>query len=487
MAYNPLERLENGNVAFIYNLSGYDYDGIIQHIRKSPKKEQILDGFFELLKDNMPFFCFEIVYDIEKYKDYTYKILHERYKYDSFSKDKFEEMLNNSKVVEDYLKENFDKYIKLYEKDLDFIFEYLFNHSDTCFKELELLSVYENLHIRYLFMKYLIVNRPKDISKFYDDIVKYLTSNTYKENEQLTLFPTYMDVDDISKLAVLLLNDSKKTYHDIKQFILMNYEYNNLAKELIDPIEKKQSENVSYFIDNEKGIEEFKNDADLYFKTALVGRLNILNIDKFANMVSKSLLKEYKNSIKLFRTNNNDYSYNVIESYGLSRVLEKIVSKYLSISKNKEVKFLAEGSTSKCYKVGDYVLKLDTAKWSYEDVICPDLYLINPNLEEIYIRDEKGIIRAGIEVQKYLKNDIKDVPDRIFVQYNRTLKRLGYYLNDHLRNGPMGDNCRLLDSYKDAGIKNPPDWFKEYPLVLVDRDMVYKIENKRPKQLSSGY
>ena len=50
------------------------------------------------------------------------------------------------------------------------------------------------------------------------------------------------------------------------------------------------------------------------------------------------------------------------------------------------------------------VFKLINMKWSYEEVICPNLYLILKNLEEHYIRDEKGIVKAGIEVQKYLTN-----------------------------------------------------------------------------------
>ena len=40
----------------------------------------------------------------------------------------------------------------------------------------------------------------------------------------------------------------------------------------------------------------------------------------------------------------------------------------------------------------------------------------------------------------------------------------------------------LLDSYMDADCNNPellPDWFKQYPVVLVDRDLVYKLGTVR--------
>ena len=48
----------------------------------------------------------------------------------------------------------------------------------------------------------------------------------------------------------------------------------------------------------------------------------------------------------------------------------------------------------------------------------------------------------------------------------------------------------LLDSYLDADTHNHeqlPEWFKKYPLVLVDRDRIYKKDNPFIKQLKSGY
>ena len=53
-----------------------------------------------------------------------------------------------------------------------------------------------------------------------------------------------------------------------------------------------------------------------------------------------------------------------------------------------------------------------------------------------------------------------------------------------------GDNCMILDSYKDADHPNPellPEWFKEIPLVLVDRDRIYKNDSCFIKQLREGY
>ena len=110
-------------------------------------------------------------------------------------------------------------------------------------------------------------------------------------------------------------------------------------------------------------------------------------------------------------------------------------------------------------------------KWSYEDTICPDLYLILPNLEEHYARDKMGVIQAGLEIQKYLKRSAKNVPSWVFDEFKLELKRLGYYSTDSLINGSCGDNTKLLDSYLEVE-ENVPDWFKEYPLVLIDHDCI---------------
>ena len=164
----------------------------------------------------------------------------------------------------------------------------------------------------------------------------------------------------------------------------------------------------------------------------------------------------------------------------------KNIDKYLSLSKKKDFRFLAEGSTTSCYKIGDFVFKLNRFKWSYEEELCPNLYLILKNLEEHYIRDDKGCIVAGIEVQKYLSRRDIIITDEHIKWFEQELRRLGYYVNDSLVYGSKGDNCLLLDSYMDANHPNPeelPDIFKEVPLVLVDHDMIYKVKNRRPRQL----
>ena len=161
---------------------------------------------------------------------------------------------------------------------------------------------------------------------------------------------------------------------------------------------------------------------------------------------------------------------------GLGDKLEELVDKYLSLSKNQKCQFLTSGSTSAAYKIGDYCFKLSRTKWSYDKDICPDLYLILKNLEEVFLRDDEGIVQAGIEVQPLLTRKMDDVPRYVYYEWLRELDRLGYEYLDHLESY-NGYNVMLLDSYKDANTQEHdslPNWFKEYPLVLVDRDMIFK-------------
>ena len=70
------------------------------------------------------------------------------------------------------------------------------------------------------------------------------------------------------------------------------------------------------------------------------------------------------------------------------------------------------------------------------------------------------------------------------MNYQEALRQMGYYTKDVLTAKDGGANCYYLNSYLEADCDNPeelPDWFKKEPVVLVDRDLVFKLENKNPK------
>lgn len=178
-------------------------------------------------------------------------------------------------------------------------------------------------------------------------------------------------------------------------------------------------------------------------------------------------------------TNFNKNNLICICATGLLDNLKEYIDKYLSISIRKDCEFIGLGSSAAVFRIGDYAFKLINKKYSVNRVICPDLFLIVKTYERDYVRCKMGRVTGGIEVQPYLSRTIEEAPKDILKAYNDELKKLKYRINDNLIDGKYGDNVMLLDSYKDADYENPeelPDWFKENPVVLIDRDLVFKAK-----------
>lgn len=195
------------------------------------------------------------------------------------------------------------------------------------------------------------------------------------------------------------------------------------------------------------------------------------------------IVDELQDKIKYFQINNmtNFYQSNLYQVYnsGLINKLSEYVDKYLSLSKKQDYEFLGSGSTAACFRVGDYAVKLISKKWSKNQIICPDLYLILKTYERDYVRNSSDDVIGGLEVLPFLSRSARDIPYEILLQYREELKQMKYKLTDSLIKGVNGDNAMLLDSYKDADSNDPeslPTWFKKYPLVLVDRDKVERIK-----------
>lgn len=500
MAFNTLEYLKDGKVDFVFFSTPHDYESLIENIRKAPNRIEIINGFLPKLKDDLPLFCFYVIYDIPEFKDEAYKLFDTK----SLTPEMLKNLLYNSPLGIKILYENFDKFLSN-NANTDYfnnIVEYAF---DTNNKELiHKLSRYSDLHMRYLFMDYLINNHPEKIDTIYDDITKYTTSVTYEPYEQLTLLPILMNPEDISKLAVTLLkNNCEKDYKKLKEYILKEYKYNYLASQLLtdDWIVDPQTHVLLSDPNKMMKEQEFNKDADRFFITSADYRFSLYLRHK--EVISKELLddfairlKYYLDSIKhnqkessIFGTKE-EQDLESIYLCGIGDLLEEWTEKYMDLSQSKEYGFIGRGTTCGCYRIGDYVIKLVKTKWSYEDVICPNIYLIAKNYEEIYLRDKKGIVKGGLEVQKYLTKRADNIDPKYFNNFDLALNRLGYKRTDTLTKGTCGENTMLLDSYQDADCQNPeklPDWFKQYPLVLIDRDRIYPKDKIYVKQLSQGY
>ena len=507
MAFNPLEYLEQGKVDFLFDRLGQlDRESLIKRIRNSENRLNIVNGFLPKLKRVLPRFCFEIIYDMDEFTKDTFDLVSGRigikigYKNLIKDEEKIRNILNNTKWGKDFVYRNLHNILMINTNNINPILEYLFSDFENNLEFIKHLSIYHNLHIRYIFMKYLIIKHYDKISLIYDDITKYLIGYSYTEGEQLTFLPKTMKKEDISELAITAFrcNYSKELWYTLKEYILSNYPENDLAYLLFEKTGIKQSTSIestetfeNIISDSKKQREiverEFALDADRLFLTSSSYKFSIYR--NYSKYISKEILEHFKRYLKYFEKDGEDsydFVLSSIFSNDLWNELIGYIDKYLSLSKSVDFRFLMNGSTSSCYKIGDYVFKLNRTKWSYEDVICPNLYLIIKNLEEHYIRDKYGVVKVGIEVQKFLSRTDIEITKEHLEWFSKELRSLGYYVNDRLMYGPYGNNVALLDSYKDADCFNPellPDKFKEVPLVLIDRDMVYKVKNKRPKQL----
>lgn len=476
MAYNPIEYLKEGNIDFVDKLTTYDRENLILRIRKSSEREVIIDGCIDKLKDKNYTFILEIIYDMDKYKEELFYILKKQKLNYIINQDfrKVGNTLYKTTFGKEYVIDNLEDIIKSDFNSLHIIIAFIFSDFDNNQDLVKVLYLHPNLHIRATFMKYVIDNHKDKLNVIYDDIMKYLTSYTHKEFEQMTFLPELMNEKDISSLAVSALNSNDKDlWLKLKNYILKNYKYNNLAELLLTNKKNK----------------EFELDSDELFLTSKNYQFEIYK--KYTECISESLYKDFRYYMSMFKNEsiNGRYSYDYylgnLFSKGLGHDLKEYIDKYLSLSTDTTCEFVERGSTTACYRIGDYAFKISQTKWSYEDVICPNLYLILKNLEEHFIRDDRGTVVAGLEVQKYLSKTANHLKEEVFNNFKKELNRLGYYITDTLINGSCGDNCRLLDSYMDADCINPeslPESFKQTPLVLVDRDRVYKLDNKFPKQ-----
>ncbi len=471
MSFFPLEYLKVGKVDFLYEMTHCDIKNIIKSIRKSPDRLNIINGFINILKDNKYFanFCYDVIYDIPEYNDIAKELIRVK----ELSCDRLKEILdNNCPYGLDIITNNLDYLVKKDDKFLDIICEYCFRNNNM--NILYILSRYKNLHIRFLFMNYLILNHFDKLNLFYDDLIKYTTEYTFEEGEQLVLFPEVMNVNDISNLAISLLNIKEyDEYNRLKEYILKEYKNNCLASMLL----------------KNSLVEDFKEDADRLFDSSLDFKCDLFFNSKYSSLISKELLDRFSSRIQFFNKDGFCHSVFPIYRYGLGDKVESYVDKYMDLSSRKDYEYIGEGTTSTCFRIGDYVIKLIRTKWSYEDVICPNIFLIVKDYEEDYIRDKNGIVVCGIEVQKFLSRKA-NIDRKYFDLFDKELSRLGYRRTDTLTGGTCGENTMLLDSYLDADSSNPellPDWFKEYPLVLIDRDRIYKKDQECIKQLRCRY
>ena len=491
---NLLESLKNGDVSFFFNLTEYDYRFLIKKIRNAPDRIEIINGFLPLLKGDLRLFCLNVIYDIPEFADTAYELMTIK----DLTPSKLSDMLHNSPLGYKILKEWFDSLLSSNE-DENYFNVIVKNAFDTNNRELiSRISTCSDLHIRFLFMNHIINFHPEEFDILYDNIIRYLSKLTDNGIE-------LMKEEDVSKLAVqFLVHNRDKDYVRLKDYILENYKANSLASTLLEPVYLLNPDDFKIMEDTtfSKRENAFRVDANNLFITSKDYRFSLFR--KHSDKIRQDLLDTFEGKIKYYLESDREdelsrlrvastpavRDLNSIYSGGLGFQLEEWTEKYLDLSKSKEYGFVGEGTTCSCYRIGDYVIKLVKAKWSYEDIICPDLFLIAKAYEAEYVRDKDGVVQVGLEVQKFLSKSAKEIDPEYFRLFDSELMKLGYKRTDTLIDGPCGDNTRVLDSYLDADCDDPesvPDWFKKCPVVLIDRDRIYPKDHLYIKQLKNSY
>ena len=200
MAFNTIEYLKKGKVNFVFSLTTHDYNSLIKYIRESSERNIIVKGFLKKLIDQHYCFCFEIIYDMDEYQEQTLYILTKYLSFNYLTKEHIINLLNNTSWGKEYIISHIDEVITKSEDIIIEIFRFIFQDLDNNYDLINIFYLHDNLHLRYLFMSYILQNHPELINVIYDDFTKYLTSVTYKEYEQLTFLPILMDMDDICNL-----------------------------------------------------------------------------------------------------------------------------------------------------------------------------------------------------------------------------------------------------------------------------------------------
>lgn len=156
-----------------------------------------------------------------------------------------------------------------------------------------------------------------------------------------------------------------------------------------------------------------------------------------------------------------------------------LLKKYSAISEDALIGYdNGLGSVTDFFKAGNFGVKFISGVhhfFSIEERYHP-CFLVNKVLEEKVYYDEDGYLLGILQVGQRLFRPLKD--KKLEKLFEDELERLGYFVYDALIER---DNLYYLNDYHDADFDNPetlPEWFKENPVVLVDLDLMFKIEQR---------
>lgn len=465
-----IDSLSVGDIEFMERFSREQMDYLAREINVSPDRRNLLFNSFKEIAFKYPEYAFKMTFDMDEYRNYWLRYLRNDcsilfdYKFLLFF------LLAGDWAV-NFVGENLNKIVKSNKESLFAIIRHAERTNN--FMLINLLKNHWNMEIRAMFIIEILDAFPHMFDLIYeDDVIKYFVKNDSNGKELELIKENY--VSKIASLSLLHLCD-EALYLRIRDFILSRYDSNTLAAELdkygklVDSVNPL---NRDYII----------NDIDVLFKTS--NNYKYALFAKYGDYLNKELYDEFLEQIKPFIEIDDEMIASIFIS-GLGDKFLEYVDKYMSLSTGaKVISDVGRGSCTRTFRIGDFVIKCSNKKWSFEESICPDCYLVVKNLEEDIVRNKKGEVTGAIEVQRYLSRPLLVTEWQSIFNFQKAFQEEGYYIKDRLVDEEFGPNCRHLEDYRYADCEDPellPDWFKEDPVVLVDRDLVFSLDNNEPK------
>ncbi len=463
-----IDKLLARDLDFLDSFSSNYLDDLINDLIKSPYRKKILSESFDALFKKNSKLVFLVSLDMKEYEQYWNRYL----EIDCSLLTDYQCLLNfllNVSWSKKFVIGRLEKLALAGKSSLFAILRYTGRTGD--YDLVKCLAYHNNLDVRGLFLEELLDTHAHLLYNIYDDITDCFFRTT--DDGKILL----MDEEKVSKIASLVLVHGlgEEVYNQVSEFIFNNYEKNTLAAAL----DNYGKYNMDVFTLNK---EMLVRDINRLFVTSK--NYKYVLATRYQQYMDPVLLSEFRTKISPFTWIDREAVSNIFLS-GLGDKFLEYVDKYLEMSTGaKVISDSGFGTCSRVFRIGDYVIKISNKKWSMEDNICPNGYLFAKNYEEDMVRNSKGEVTGAIEVQRHLTRPLVVDDYMAIFNYQEALRGMGYYTKDVLTDREGGSNCYYLDSYLDADCDDPeqlPEWFKKDPVVLVDRDLVFRLENRNPK------
>lgn len=436
----------NGNINLIEQLNYYDINELLEYIKNSENRKDILNKLIPIfIKNNnwhqLHYEIFKLICTEKEFKEYTFYLLHnEHVKIIDFQPTEFKNILEHTTWGIDYILDNLHKCLddpKIYEM-VNFLTEHVITNNKKYYNKLKE-----------------IIFGLKD-HELIDNFIA-ISIDSYQElNSNDILSSLYEDPEDYYYQQQTLPFCKKETKMALSQIPthLKHYIKNN------ESIKQLLLENFETFLKAEK-------------------KEKMSFIESLYNDLPQEIKDKYKDIYQLYKS----YPVYFVDKYITDIMNHNGTNFLLKYLKDKEIMYLDTGSTTTAFKIGNEVLKFTRHK--HEVNTEKDMFLLAKTLtKNVYDIDKIPILI--IEIQKYLgkTHNGKVMTKQDIENFLNELDKQGYEVTDP--NCLNRDCCNFgfLGDYKEANIINYnsheelPEWFKERPIVLYDIDLIYKKDSK---------